>query len=124
VAALTAILDVCALGLTRIEDVPTATARLTFAMARHAVVDLCAIFRLEPAPPPIDRLPPSEEQRLARLVATIDVRLRSDDASLAKFSSLRAMYEPHVQALSTFLLMPLPLWLPPDGAKDAWHTMA
>src|SRR5436853_4610965 len=44
IGALTTILDVCALALTRLEDAPIPTARLTFAMARHAVVDLCAIF--------------------------------------------------------------------------------
>jgi len=56
VAALTTILDVCALVVARIEDRPTPTARLTFAMARHAVVDLCAVFGLKPTPPPVDRL--------------------------------------------------------------------
>src|SRR5438128_680715 len=38
VAALTTILDVCSLVVARIEDRPVPTARLTFAMARHAVV--------------------------------------------------------------------------------------
>ena len=123
VAALTTILDVCALGLARIEDFPMPTARLTFAMARHAIVDLCAIFRLPPIPA-TDRFPAAEEERLMRFVETVDVRLRSDDAALAKFHSLRGMYEPYAHALATFLLMPLPPWLPRDGAKDVWHTMA
>src|SRR3989454_11392241 len=60
VAALTTLLDVCALVITRIEDGPALTARLTFAMARHAVLDLCAIFHLTPAPPAVDRLAPAE----------------------------------------------------------------
>jgi hypothetical protein len=64
VAALTAILDVCSLLIARIEDRRVPTARLTFAMSRHAVADLCAVFRLKPTPPPVDRLPPSEEKRL------------------------------------------------------------
>ena len=51
VAALTTILDVCALVVARIEDTSRPTARLTFAMARHAVVDLCAIFRPRPGAP-------------------------------------------------------------------------
>jgi len=37
VAALTTILDVCALIIARIEDAPRSTARLTFAMARHGI---------------------------------------------------------------------------------------
>src|SRR5438445_2541655 len=59
VAALTTILDVCSLVIARIEDGPALTARLTFAMARHAVLDLCAIFHLTPAPPAVDRLAPA-----------------------------------------------------------------
>ena len=99
------------------------TARLTFAMARHAVVDLCAVFRLEPTPPVVDRLPPSEEKRLETFLAAVEVRFHADDASVARFKALRAMYEPWVQALSSFLIMPLPAWVPPDDAKDSWHTM-
>ena len=124
VAALTTILDVCALLMARVEDKPMPTARLTFAMARHAVFDLCAVFGLGPTPPPIDRLPPAEEQRLASFVANVDVRWRTDAASMTQFKALRAMYEPYVQALSSFLLMPLPEWVPPEGAQDSWHTMS
>jgi hypothetical protein len=124
VAALTTLLDVCALNLARIEGRPLPTARLTFAMARHAVVDLCAVFRLKPTPPAVDRLPPPEERRLASFVATVGVRLSTDAAAIAKFNALRATYEPYVEALSSFLIMPLPRWVPPEGAHDSWHTMA
>lgn len=123
VAALTTILDVCSLVVARIEEVPPPTARLTFAMARHAVVDLCAVFRLEPVSPPVDRLPPSEAKRLETCLVAGGIRLRTDEACVASFMALRAMYEPYVQALSSFLMMPLPAWLPPDGAQDTWHTM-
>jgi ion channel len=124
VAALTTLLDVCALMVARIEDRPVPTARLTFAMARHAVVDLCAVFRLKPTPPAVDRLPPPEERRLQTFVATVGVRFCADAAAIAKFNALRAMYEPYVEALSSFLIMPLPRWVPPEGAHDSWHTMA
>ena len=124
VAALTTILDVCALVVARIEERSMPAARLTFAMARHAVVDLCAVFRLEPTPPPVDRLPPSEAKRLETSVAAVGVRFRADEASIAKFRALRAMYEPYVHSLSSFLIMPLPEWVSPEGANDSWHTMA
>ncbi len=123
VAALTTILDVCSLVVARIESTSAPAARLTFAMARHAVVDLCAVFRLEPTPPPVDRLPPAEGKRLESFVAAVDVHFRTDDASVSKFRTLRAMYEPYVHALSSFLIMPLPEWVPPEGVKDSWHTM-
>ena len=124
VAALTTILDVSALVIARIEERPMLAARLTFAMARHAVVDLCAVFRIAPMPPTTDRLSPSEEKRLEGFLAADGVRLRADDASVAKLRALRGMYEPYVQALSSFLIMPLPAWVPAEGASETWHTMA
>jgi voltage-gated potassium channel Kch len=123
VAALTTILDVCSLLIARMDEMSLTTTRLTFAMARHAVVDLCAIFGLKPMPPPVDRLTPPEQRRLESRLAEVGVRLGADEASVTKFVSLRATYEPYVQALSNFLLMPLPAWMPPEGVKDSWHTM-
>ena len=91
-------------------------------MARHAVVDLCAIFRLDPASPLADRLPPSDEQRLTVFLAAAGVRVRADEESIANFIALRGTYEPYVQALGSFLIMPLPAWIPPEGVRDSWHT--
>src|SRR5882672_7280776 len=50
-SALTTILDTCALVLVGVGDTPTWQAKLTFAMARHAVVDLAQIFRTMPSTP-------------------------------------------------------------------------
>ncbi len=124
VAALTTILDACALAVARIENGPTRTARLTFAMASHAVKDLCAVFHLTPAFPPSDRLPGEERERLEAFVTASGFRLRGDEKSLAKLAAMRAMYEPYVHALAVFLLMPLPAWVPPEDAKDNWQGTA
>jgi hypothetical protein len=120
---LTTILDVCALISARIDARPDAMARVTFAMARHAVVDLCAVFRLEPISTAGERLLEPEAARLERVLAAANIRLRSDEASVATFMLLRSMYEPHVRALSQFLLMPLPAWVPPDTVQPGWHTI-
>ena len=48
-AALTTILDTCALAIVGMENVPRRQAQLTFAVARHAVVDLAQIFSTAPA---------------------------------------------------------------------------
>jgi hypothetical protein len=124
VAALTTILDVCALVLTRIDDPPPPAAQRAFAMARHAVADLCAVFRLAPTPPPSDRLPPDEARRLTDIVAGSGVRFRADSASLAEFTVLRERYEPYVQALSSFLVMPLPDWVAPENADHGRHSIS
>ena len=65
----------------------------------------------------------ADEKRLESLLAAVDVRLRGDEPAIAKFRALRAMYEPYVQALSSFLIMSLPEWVPPEDAPDSWHTM-
>ena len=121
VAAMTTILDVCSLTIARVQDGPVRTARLTFAMARHAVVDLCAVFHLTPSPPPVDRLPAASKERLEEFLTKARCRLRGEEACLAKLSALRAMYEPYVHALSVFLMMPLPDWVPPENARDNWQ---
>jgi len=124
VAALTTMLDACALVMTRIESAPVRTARLTFAMARHAVVDICAVFHLSPAHPPADRLPAAELARLEASLTSAGYALLADPSCSTKFQHFRAMYEPYVNALAVYLLMPLPAWIPPEGARDNWQAKA
>jgi hypothetical protein len=124
VAALTTLLDVCGLLSTRIEDGIAPAARMTFAMARHAVVDLCAVLNL-PAPAPAeDRLPPEERKRLESFLSAAGVRLRKDEASAAEFATQRATYEPYVHALADKVMMSLPKWVPPEGVPEHWHLIA
>src|SRR5437867_5300295 len=59
-AALTTILDVTALVMVGIDGVPAHQAQLTFAIARHAVVDLAHVFNTKPNMPHYDRLSPGE----------------------------------------------------------------
>ena len=47
-AALTAVLDTCAVVIAGVDGGPSRQAQLTFAMARHAVVDLAQIFMTAP----------------------------------------------------------------------------
>jgi hypothetical protein len=124
VAVLTTILDACALIVARIENGPTRTARLTFAMASHAVKDLCSVFHLTPAFRSSDRLPGEERERLEAFLAGSGFRLRGDAESLAKLGKMRAMYEPYVYALASFLMMPLPAWVPHEDARDNWQGTA
>jgi hypothetical protein len=121
VAALTAVLDTCSLVIAGIEGGPVRSARLTFAMARHAVADLTGVLGLKPASDE-DRLPPAELARLRASLASSGMPLPEGPAVDERLAHLRKLYEPYVQALSRFLLMPLPSWLPPEGAKDNWET--
>ncbi len=64
VGALTAILDTSSLLIAGVEGPDGYLARLTFAMARHAAVDLALVFQRPPLPPQTDRLP---DEKFARL---------------------------------------------------------
>jgi hypothetical protein len=123
VAALTTMLDVSAIIMAGLEGGPVRVARLTFAMARHAVVDMTNVFHQPPSPPRPDRLPPEELARLRRALEAAGLRLPEGRAVDDKLCHLRRMYEPYVNALGEFLLMPIPRWLPPENAKDNWQMM-
>jgi hypothetical protein len=123
VAALTTILDACALVLAVVDEPQAArAARLTFAIARHAAVDLCLVFRLRPKPP-ADRLPDSALAPLWRSLRGAGLALTDTPETEAKLKRLRAMYEPQMNALSLFLAMPLPEWRGDQHARDNWCSL-
>jgi hypothetical protein len=124
-AALTAILDTCALIIAGVNDGPTRQAELTFAMARHAVADLAQIFARsrQPVVAP-DRLPSSSLTALREMLAKAEIALQDGAVPEQKLRDLRQMYEPHVQGLSEYLLMPLPPWFRLTGTLDTWQITA
>jgi hypothetical protein len=121
--ALTTILDVSALVMVGIDGVPEHQAKLTFAIARHAVVDIAHVFNTSPHEPHRDRLPPDELARLRGNLASHGISLQSGHAADERLRSLRHMYEPYVHSLSTYLLMPLPGWQIAQSS-DNWQTSA
>jgi hypothetical protein len=122
-AALTAILDACALVLTGIDDIPQRPAKLTFAIARHAVVDLCGVFSIAPALKAKDaRLSPEVLAQVRQRLAEAGIPLREGPDADRKLAHIRAMYEPYVQALSAHLLFDLPPWVPAADAVDDWEA--
>jgi hypothetical protein len=123
-SALTAILDACALLLVGVQDANDGQAQLTFAMARHAVVDLAQVLKTPPMPPPQDRLPDAELARLRQFLAGAGAKLREGPAADTKLAELRRMYEPYVHALARYLVLDLPPWIPREGAHDNWQTSA
>jgi hypothetical protein len=123
-AGLTTVLDVCAVIIAGVDDGPVKTARLTFAMARHAAADLSNVFRLRPTAPPSDRLTAEETARLRETMKKAGMALQDGADAERRLRNLRGMYEPFVFALSEHLLMPLPRWMPPVGARDNWETTA
>jgi hypothetical protein len=119
--ALTAILDSCALVMVGVEGACERQAELTFAMARHAVVDLSLVFGTRPRQPEYDRLPPDKLVELRTKLAAAGIRLREEDAEL-KLAGLRAMYEPYVAALASYFRLKVPPWIAEQGRSDNWQV--
>lgn len=124
IASLTAILDTCSLLMVGIEDACEKQAELTFAIARHAVVDLSQVFGTPPTPPPQDRLPQAELRRLRDILAQHGQKLRDGEVADRRLNEFRGMYEPYIYALAVYLNQTLPPWIPQAKGKDNWQTTA
>jgi hypothetical protein len=122
ISALTAILDATALCQAGIEGAPARQAQLTFAMARHAVVDLAQVFNTPPHDPPEPRLTPESLLVLRSQLAEAGVQLSLTPEAEQRLAKLRSMYEPYVTALAEYLLVPLPPWFRSPQARDNWRT--
>jgi Ion channel len=121
VSALTSILDLTALVNTGIEGLPTWQAHTTFAIARHAAVDLAQVLHVDPENVD-DRLPASELAGLRDQLEKAGLKpVRSADAD-ARLLQMRRMYEPYVSGLARTLLMPLPPWWHPQPVRDNWQV--
>jgi hypothetical protein len=122
-AALTCALDASAMLLT-ITEGDHRQARLTFAMARHVIVDIALVLRQRPADPPQDRLPAERLTELLTALGAAGVVVREDEAARQKLAELRGLYEPFAQALAEYLRLALPPVWPPAGGPDNWQTSA
>jgi hypothetical protein len=123
-SALTAVLDVCALIIMGLEGVCEHQAQLTFAMARHAVVDLAFVFKTPPRAPDRDRLSEQDLLLLRTALAAKNLHLRTGGEADERLRELRLMYEPYVHALSRYLRLNLPPWVSDTARSDNWQTSA
>lgn len=123
-AALTAILDISALLVVGIDEVPRKSAWFTFAIACHAAIDLGQIFAITPEASPIRRLPHDDFLRLKEALTDMGIQLHEEETAEQRLADLREQYEPYVIALAKRLQMPLPGWLAEDATVDDWQTSA
>jgi hypothetical protein len=121
---LTTILDTCALILAAAPGKCIFQAQLTFAMARHAAVDLALVLRTPPRPVVPDRLPPEAWQRLTEQLRAAGMEMRQGPAVDAKLAELRGAYEPFVNVLAHYLHFQLPPLSTEKTAVDNWQTSA
>lgn len=123
-ASLTAILDTCALVIVGIEKLDPFQARLTFAICRHALVDVSQNLRHAKrlAKPATEA--PAGLHELEAWLADAGVAFQGGPDAERRLLELRALYVPYAQQLSRLLLMPLPGWLPTGRARFNWETTA
>jgi hypothetical protein len=122
VGALTTILDTCALLIAGVDGSDRYQARLTFAVARHAAVDLALVFQTPPLPPQPDRLPEADLARLRESLGGIGLPMRDGPAVARALAELRLLYEPFVNALAAYFQLALPPVLPAKPPVDNWQT--
>lgn len=120
--ALTTMLDVTSLILTGVEGVHPGQAKLTFAMARHAAVDLAQVVNARYDPQAPERLAETDFHRLRETLLAVGLKLRADDQGRQKLSRLRGMYEPYVHSMGKRLMLSLPPWQHPERARDNWQA--
>jgi hypothetical protein len=122
-AALTCVLDAAALSLTVATGADRQQARLTFAMARHAVVDIALVLR-QPPKLPDDRLPSDQLTELLAALKAAGWEVRDDEDARSKLTELRGLYEPFARSIGDYLRLDLPPIWPTGGKPDNWQTSA
>ena len=123
-AALTTVLDTCAVMMTQVRDRNSYQAQVTFAIARHAAIDLGLVLRAK-APATIDnRLTTEQFIALRTALQAAGLPLRDLPAAEETLRNLRGTYEPFLIALGDRLLLTVPTLTAEDGALDNWQRSA
>ncbi len=120
--ALMTMLDVTSLVMTGIEGIHPGQARLTFAMARHAAVDLAQVVNARYDPAAAERLTEADLDALREALAAAGLKLRTGDEARQKLDKLRSMYEPYLHSMGKNLMLSLPPWKHPAKTKDNWQA--
>jgi hypothetical protein len=120
--ALLTMLDVSSLVMTGIEGIHPGQARLTFAMARHAAVDLAQVVNARYDAQSPERLTDAQFDTLREALAAVELKLNSTDEARQKLTKLRSMYEPYLHSTAKQLMVMLPPWLHPANTRDNWQA--
>ncbi len=121
-SALTAILDTSAMAMAGVEGVCRRQAELTFAMARHALVDLSIIFWTKPEEGNQNRLPPEKLAALKESLAAAGINLKEGGEPDLRLTELRWLYEPYVEALASYFRFRVPPWIAQEDWVDNWQA--
>lgn len=122
--ALTTILDASSLIIAGIDCIAKHQAELTFAMSRHALVDLSQVFNIQPVVGDGERLPPESMEKVRDLLLRDGVDFSCRGKSECELEWLREQYEPYVKGLAERLMLTLPPFYLDKKKKDNWQSSA
>jgi hypothetical protein len=123
-AGLATILDTCALLLANVLDINRHQVQITFAMSRHAAVDLALIFKTPPLEPGRERLPDDCYRALLESLTASGLRVDASETATARLKELRMMYEPFMAALTDYFEFDLPPMVLAETTADNWQRSA
>lgn len=123
-ATLTMILDASALMMVLLDRRNPYQSRLTFAMARHAAVDLTLILKTRPGTTTENRFPPEQRLRVQRMLREAGADVADPPDADAKLTQLRKTYEPFIDALALQFLFAIPPIAPEAEPVDNWQRSA
>ncbi len=120
-AALTAVLDCCALILIGVKDMSPLQARMTFSIARQVLVELSRSFQIAPSRyDGGDRLSETGYEWMEVAFDEAGLGWEGGPDARAALQALRATYEPLVDGLAKHLLMVVPGFIPDELFSDFW----
>jgi hypothetical protein len=116
-AGLAAVIDACAMIMVGLKDIRLFEARMTFSMACLTVVEMSRVFEATPRRD-VDRLSRENYRKLEGFLAGYGLVWSDPESAERQLATLRATYEPFLEVLSQYLLLPLPSWLPYEGQPE------
>ncbi|MBV8780968.1 MAG: hypothetical protein JO353_06180 [Phycisphaerae bacterium] len=121
-AALSTMLDGCALLLAILTTDASQQTRMTIAMARHAAVDIALIFGMKRSSKTMDRFPPEAQQMLRNRLRNLGLDFSNEAEK--RFAEYRGFYEPFLITLADFLVFDLPPVILTNATADNWQRSA
>jgi len=120
-SALTVMLDVTSLIMTGVDGIHPDQAKLTFAVARHAAVDLAQGVNAQYDPHAPERLTAEDLVLVRTELVRHGVRLYRGEDAAERLGELRMLYEPYVHSMAGRLRFTLPPWIASEPKKDNWQ---
>jgi hypothetical protein len=115
------ILDTTSLILAQSSHPSARQAQLTFAMARHALVDITQNFVSRFGPGGSERLSGEDVRSIRAQLLDGTSETPAEDDFESRLAELRVLYEPYAQALGKYLLFELPPWVRTRPRHDNWR---